>query len=74
LTLILGAVSWVLETDEGDKLPNGESGPAKKLWVARNATEWERVSWREIGRSYAKRGTVDLKGRSRASGQVLQLC
>lgn len=25
-TLIPGAVSWVLETDEGDKLPNGEPG------------------------------------------------
>jgi hypothetical protein len=64
----------VLETDEGDKLLNGESGPVKKLWVARNGTEWERVSWREIGRSHAKRGIVDSKGRSRASGQVLQLC
>lgn len=30
-TLIPGAVPWVLETDEGDKLPNREPGPGGEV-------------------------------------------
>jgi GNAT superfamily N-acetyltransferase len=52
-TLIPAAVSWVLETDEGDKLPNGEPGPGGEVvgWA-----QWHRMGTSFVARNWQKPG------------------
>ena len=52
-TLIPGAVSWVLGTDEGDKLPNGEPGPSGEVvgWAQCLVTR----NWQKPGETWDNR-------------------
>ena len=52
-TIIPGAASWVLETDEGDKLPKGEPGPGGEIvgWA-----QWHRMGTTPVARNWQKPG------------------
>jgi hypothetical protein len=52
-TLIPGAASWVLETDEGDRIPTGGPGPGGEIvgWA-----QWHRMGTGRVARNWQKTG------------------
>ena len=58
-TLVPGAASWVLETDAGDQLPNGEPGPGGDIV---GFAQWHRIgtspaarNWQAPGKTWDQR-------------------
>jgi GNAT superfamily N-acetyltransferase len=65
-TLTPGAVPWVLETDKGDKLPNGEPGPGGGVvgWARWHRMETSLVArnWQKLGETWDNRLERTLQG------------